>query len=331
MASITKPNTFVDGATIQASEHNANFDTIYNDYNSNITNVNISGSAAIANSKLNLAAVSQAVALAGGLTMTARQIDEAKGANVAAAAGTTTIWVTDGNFIHVTGAETITSFGTAAQAGIERTVVFDGACVLTHNATSLILPTGANITCAAGDVAIVRAETTANARVVAFLRKDGTAIAAATATNALSGSVIQTIYSESATQVEVTAVFTNDDTPPLYSEGNAIISNSITPNNASNKIRITFDAWGSISGSNVVVLFLTDATGSDPSIQTVKFTPASTGNGLCRLTKTVTAGGTSPITFYVLGAVDGGTFTISSSALFGDTSFITLTLEEIKA
>ncbi len=51
-ALITKPNTFTAGTTIIASEHNDNFDTSYNDYNGNITNANISGSAAIADSKL---------------------------------------------------------------------------------------------------------------------------------------------------------------------------------------------------------------------------------------------------------------------------------------
>ena len=112
-------------------------------------------------------------------TMSAKDFSEAKGANVASAA-TTTIWATDGNFIHITGTTTITSFGTAEQAGDERTIVFDGALTLTHNSTSLILPSGANITTAAGDTAIVRAETTANARVIAYLKKDGTAVVGAT-------------------------------------------------------------------------------------------------------------------------------------------------------
>jgi len=52
MATITKDNTFSAGATIVASEHNDNFDTIFNDYNTNITNVNISASAAIVDTKL---------------------------------------------------------------------------------------------------------------------------------------------------------------------------------------------------------------------------------------------------------------------------------------
>lgn len=54
MALVSKPYTFSAGATIIASEHNSDFDTLYNDYNGNITNANISNSAAIGYSKLAL-------------------------------------------------------------------------------------------------------------------------------------------------------------------------------------------------------------------------------------------------------------------------------------
>ena len=52
MSTITKPNTLVTGATITAAEHNDNYDTIYNDYNGNITNVNLSATAGIVDTKL---------------------------------------------------------------------------------------------------------------------------------------------------------------------------------------------------------------------------------------------------------------------------------------
>jgi len=52
MATITKTNTFSSGAVIVASEHNDNFDVIYNDYNGNITNANIAAAAAIVDTKL---------------------------------------------------------------------------------------------------------------------------------------------------------------------------------------------------------------------------------------------------------------------------------------
>jgi len=195
MGIVTLPSFGTDPATVNAANLDGKVDPLATEFNGGIDNDNIASDAAIANSKLNLASISQNIAHSGTMThsgvvtlsaattMNGKDFTEAKGADVASAA-TCTIWVTDGNFIHITGTTTITSFGTAAQAGDERTIVFDGALTLTHNATSLILPTGANITTAAGDTAIVRAETTTNARVIAYLRKDGTAVAATSITAA---------------------------------------------------------------------------------------------------------------------------------------------------
>lgn len=90
-----------------------------------------------------------------------------------ASAATTDIWAASGDLVHITGNAAITSFGSTATAGWERTLVFDGAATLTHNATSLILPSGANIVAAAGDTAIVRSEGGANSRVVSFTRASG--------------------------------------------------------------------------------------------------------------------------------------------------------------
>ena len=55
MSVISKPFTWSAGATIIASEHNSNWDTLLADYNGNITNSNIAGGAAITYSKLSLA------------------------------------------------------------------------------------------------------------------------------------------------------------------------------------------------------------------------------------------------------------------------------------
>ena len=49
---IVKLYTFSAGATIIAAEHNANFDTIYNEFNGNIENANIKSTAAIVDTKL---------------------------------------------------------------------------------------------------------------------------------------------------------------------------------------------------------------------------------------------------------------------------------------
>lgn len=71
------------------------------------------------------------------------------GSNIASAS---TVTFGDGGYFHITGTTTITAFAcTTDKAGRLIMVVFDGALTLTHNATTLILPGGANITTAAGD------------------------------------------------------------------------------------------------------------------------------------------------------------------------------------
>lgn len=108
------------------------------------------------------------------ITMTGAVINEAKGANIASES-TTDIGAATGNFVHITGTTTITSFGTV-QAGTHRLVTFDGVLVLTHNATSLILPTGANITTAANDSAVFVSEGSGNWRCVSYQLANGKAL-----------------------------------------------------------------------------------------------------------------------------------------------------------
>jgi hypothetical protein len=99
-----------------------------------------------------------------------------KGADVASASELPVL--RDGNFFHVTGTTTVTSIANLV-AGIEVTLVFDGILTLTHNATSLILITGANITTAVGDTAKFRQEdASGNWRMTDYTRKDGTPLAA---------------------------------------------------------------------------------------------------------------------------------------------------------
>lgn len=90
-----------------------------------------------------------------------------------ASASTTDICATGTSlYAKVTGTTTITSLGTAA-AGCWRWITFTGALTLTHNATSLILPGGANITTAAGDVMGAVSEGSGNWRVLAYTTASG--------------------------------------------------------------------------------------------------------------------------------------------------------------
>ncbi len=127
--------------------------------------------------------------MTGTLAMSAAAVNEAKGADIASAT-TTNVGAATGNFVDVTGTTTIAGLGTV-QAGTERTVRFTGILTLTHNATSLILPGGANITTAAGDVATFRSLGSGNWICVTYQRASGLGLNAPTPiTNSLSGNVV---------------------------------------------------------------------------------------------------------------------------------------------
>lgn len=98
-----------------------------------------------------------------------------QGGNVSSATTTT---LGEGGYFHITGTTTITDIDfTTDKAGREAVLVFDGALTLTHNASTLILPTGANITTAAGDACTIKSEGSDVIRITNYQRKDGTALA----------------------------------------------------------------------------------------------------------------------------------------------------------
>lgn len=99
-------------------------------------------------------------------TFTAVQ-NEAKGSDITSS-GTINLTNATGNLVHVTGTTTITAI--TLGSGFERTVVFDGVLTLTHNATTLILPGGANIITAPEDTAIFRGDGSGNTRCISYTR-----------------------------------------------------------------------------------------------------------------------------------------------------------------
>lgn len=80
-----------------------------------------------------------------------------------ASATTCDLGTKDATFLTVSGTTTITGFGTVS-AGIYKFVKFSDALTLTHNATSLILRTGANRTTVAGDCGLYKSEGSGNWR-----------------------------------------------------------------------------------------------------------------------------------------------------------------------
>lgn len=92
-----------------------------------------------------------------------------------ASATTTNLGAAAAPYLNITGTTAITGFGTAV-AGTLVTLRFAAALTLTHNATSLILPGGANITTAAGDMAQVVSEGSGNWRCLWYVKASGLAV-----------------------------------------------------------------------------------------------------------------------------------------------------------
>lgn len=94
-----------------------------------------------------------------------------KGSDIASST-TPALGATEGLFHDITGTTTITGWDTA-RAGIWKLVKFEGALTLTHNATSFILPGGANITTADGDRSLWISEGSGNWRCMFYQRTNG--------------------------------------------------------------------------------------------------------------------------------------------------------------
>lgn len=103
-----------------------------------------------------------------------RYLEQAR-ADVASASAPD-IWAAASNYVNITGTTTITDFADADFSGQMKLVRFDDALTLTHGATEINLPSGANITTAAGDHALFVAQGTTQFNCVYYLRKSGRAI-----------------------------------------------------------------------------------------------------------------------------------------------------------
>ena len=84
---------------------------------------------------------------------------------------------TDGNYFDVTGTTNFAAMTVAANR--QFTLQFDGALTMTHHATNLDLPSEANITTAAGDVATFQSTGANTVQCISYTRADGTAIVGA--------------------------------------------------------------------------------------------------------------------------------------------------------
>lgn len=178
------------------------------------------------------------------LSVMTGQLNEAKGADIASAA-TTNIGAATGNYINITGTTTITGLGTV-QAGTRRIVNFTGSLTLTHNATSLILPSGANIGTAAGDTAEFVSLGSGNWKCVSYMKASGAALVGSSGSTT-SSSGITTLATGS------TTITHNLGATPTRIDFDAsfLVVNGWSGNFLSNNYSTTHIASGSITSTNL--------------------------------------------------------------------------------
>lgn len=227
-------------------------------------------------------------------------VNFALGANIASAT-TTDIGAATGNTVHITGTTTITGLGTAA-SGIVRDVIFDGALTLTHNATSLILQGGSNITTAAGDTARFVSEGSGNWRCLQYQRTlyapDGE----------------QTVYATTTAVSTGTTAIPGDDTIPQNTEGDQYITASITPKSATSRliINVTLNISSSATDNPIIALFQ-DSTANALAAVVTRIDSATIYQCVT-FTHVMTSGTTSSTTFKVrAGTTAAATITVNGS------------------
>ena len=134
-----------------------------------------------------------------------------KGGDIASASPT--VIDTDGDHFDVTGTTSFAAF--TVTSGRRFTLQFDGILTMTHHATNLDLPGGADITTAAGDVAEFFATGTNTVQCVNYTKADGTAIVAG-ASGDLRNFIIDGDFTQWPEGTTVTAPSSNRYGPALW-------------------------------------------------------------------------------------------------------------------
>lgn len=179
-----------------------------------------------------------------------------QGSDVASAG---TISLGEGGYFNITGTTTITDIDFATdKAGRRAWAKFSGALTLTHNASTLILPTGANITTAAGDTAEFVSEGSDAVRCVSYQRASGAALTPTTAGTLTAGT--QCVKNPTAANTRTTQAHGLGTTPTMvigylecltaelgYSIGDRVAYSNNEPASARG-ISIEYDA------TNVVII-----------------------------------------------------------------------------
>lgn len=308
----------VDGDQPLASGFNSRWLLAINLLNSGVESDNIASSAVTA-TKISSGAVTT--------TKLSHPILQVKGSDIASAT-TTDLSTATGNCVDITGTTTITALGTQ-QAGTVMYLRFIGVLTLTYNATSLILPSSANITTAAGDTATFESLGSGNWVCHNYQRRDGTPVSASGA-----GATIQTVNTQTGEVATGSTAMPDDDTIPQNTEGTQFMTLAVTPTNTNNKLQIDVVAVVASSGSTQTIAGLfQDSTASALAVACCRIDAVGRMQTLS-FTHYMTAGTTSSTTFKIrIGDSAGGTITFNGTSggrKFGGVMASSITIKEIK-
>lgn len=244
-----------------------------------------------------------------------------------ASGATTSIGAQNSLFVEITGTTTITSLGTTYEG--PRFLRFTGALTLTHNSTTLNLPGAANITTAAGDTCIAIPNYAGNGwNVVQYQRASGYPV--------LAGSIVDRAYAEYTANADLTTQIPIDDTLPQNTEGTQILSVSLTPKSATNRVRLRFrgQVTSDTAAVNAIAAIFSSASANALRAEFVSL--ATNGNAyvIC-LEHEYVPGTTSALTFTVrVGPASAVNLRLNGNAvgrLLGGAAAATLVVEEIAA
>lgn len=342
MAIVVVPSFGADPVTITGPTLDAKVDGLATDYNGNIDNSNIVASAAIANSKLNLASVAQDVTLAGTnvlsgastisgaltvsgvATMSSKILKLAKGADVASVAGEMTLG-DDGNYFDITGTEAITSI-TAKTAGTRVVLQFDSTASLVDGSN---LKLQGNFTGAAeAQIELVSDGTN-------WFEVSRNLEFTPSSSNALAGSVVQIVNTQTGASATGTTAIPFDDTIPQNTEGDEYMTLAITPTNASNKLKIDVVVQCGTNNAAILSCALFQDSTADALAASIPNNILGNTGTILNLTHYMTAGTTSATTFKVRAGTEVGSNTFrlngtDGSRRYGGVCISSITITEIK-
>ncbi|MDE1151416.1 MAG: hypothetical protein PW788_02670 [Micavibrio sp.] len=236
------------------------------------------------------------------------------------------------DYVEVSGTTTITSLGSGS-ARNHVWVKFQSALILTHSATSLILPTSANITTAAGDIAEFVRISGANWQCLGYIPATGKPLVPPERADLPAGSIVQVAYAAYTSSADLATTIPLDDTIPQNTEGTEILTVTITPSSASSVLEIQFNGFASGSSAAVFTAALfRDSTAS--AICTQSSVPGGvslpTAIGLLYYEA---AGSTVARTYKIRAGLNSGTTRMNGSTsarFFGGTAQSVLTVREIR-